>query len=298
MHDVRMGKSFESHRVKQVVNNMVDSILRNRDALVILTGIKSFDESTFIHSLDVCILCLSLARHLNLSREDMIEMGIGALLHDVGKMSIPLSIIQKPGILNEEEWAEVRKHPIHSAKIMEEPEGLPSSSKEVALQHHERCDGSGYPLGLKGNEISFPAQICGIVDYYVAITANRHYQKGIQPHEAVRKIYERSHTEFKRSLVERFIQCIGIYPFGSLVLLDTEEMGIVCRNNADTLLRRQVLITYRDPRIPFPGPFHVDLNERWEKDDWFKRSIPMPLNPTQWNIRIDSYLSEILRYLG
>ncbi len=186
------------------------------------------DEYTFVHSLDVCILSLSLARHLNLSREEMMEIGIGALLHDVGKMRLPTQLLKKPDTLSENEWVEVRKHPVYSLEIMEASQGIPDSSKQLALQHHERYNGSGYPFGLKGDTIGTYGQIVGIVDFYDAITTDRPYQKAIQPHEAIRQVYERGEGEFNRLMVERFIQCIGIYPFGTLVLMDTEEMGIVC----------------------------------------------------------------------
>ena len=120
MHDARMGRSIESDRVKRVVNNMVDSIFRNQDALVSLNRIKKYDEYTFVHSLDVCIFCLSMGRHMSLSQEDMLEIGIGAFLHDVGKMKVPLHILQKAETLSENDWMEVRKHPIYSLEIMEQ----------------------------------------------------------------------------------------------------------------------------------------------------------------------------------
>ncbi|HSR10657.1 MAG TPA: DUF3391 domain-containing protein, partial [Thermodesulfobacteriota bacterium] len=125
MHEVRMGRSIESERVKRVVHNMVDSILRNNDALVSLTRLKTYDEYTFIHSLDVCILCLSMARHLSLPREEMMEFGIGALLHDLGKMKISPHILKKPGRLTPDEWIEMRKHPVYSLEMMAQGKDIP-----------------------------------------------------------------------------------------------------------------------------------------------------------------------------
>ena len=298
MNDIRMGRSIESDRVKRVVNNMVDSILRNRDALVSLTRIRKYDEYTFVHSLDVCIFCLSLGRHLSLSQEDMLEIGIGALLHDVGKMRIPSHILKKPDTLSLADWLEVRKHPIYSLEIMEASEGIPEQSKQLALQHHERYDGNGYPFGLKGEAIGLFGQVAGIVDFYDAITSDRPYQKGIQPHDAIRQIYERSQVEFNRALVEQFIQCIAIYPFGTLVLLDTEEIGIVCGVNPETLLRPNVLIIYQNSKTPCDQPFMANLAEKSEQSQWYKRSVIMPLDPRQWNIRIEAYLSHIRRNLN
>ncbi len=297
MQDVRMGRSIESDRVKRVVTNMVDSVLRNQDALVGLTRIKKYDEYTYVHSLDVCIFCVSMARHLSLPREQMIDIGIGGLLHDAGKMRIPPQILKKPERLSAEDWVEVRKHPIYSLEIMEESKGIPEPSKQLALQHHERHNGSGYPFGLKGDSIGLFGQIAGIVDFYDAITADRYYQKAIQPHEAIRQIYERSHTEFNQWVVERFIQCIGIHPFGTLVLLDTEEIGIVCAINPETLLRPKVLVIYRNSKTPYAQPFLADLTERSDQSQSYKRSVIMPLDAQKWNIHVEAYLSEIRKNL-
>jgi HD-GYP domain-containing protein (c-di-GMP phosphodiesterase class II) len=297
MNDIRMGKSVESERVKRVVNSMAESILRNQDALVSLTRLKSTDEYTFVHSLDVCILSLSLARHLNLSREEMMEIGIGALLHDVGKMKLSPQLLKKPDTLSENEWVEVRKHPVYSLEILEVSQGIPESSKQIALQHHERHNGSGYPFGLKGDAIATASQIVEMADFYDAITTERPYQKAIEPHEAVRQVYERGQGEFNRLMVERFIQCIGIYPFGTLVLLDTEEMGIVCGVRPEALLRPNVLIVFRNSRTFYPEPFLADLTEKAGQSSWYKRSIIMPLDPSKWNVSVDDYLADFKRAL-
>jgi len=292
MKGVRMGRSIEGDRVKRAVNSMVDSVLRNHDALTSLTRMKNFDEYIFVHSLDVCILSLSMARHLSLPREEMVEIGIGALLHDVGKMRIDPQILKKPATLSETEWVEVRKHPIYSLEIMEDSKGISEQAKQLALQHHERYNGNGYPFGLKGEAISLCGQIAGIVDFYDAVTTDRPFQKAVQPHEAIRKLYERGIEDFNRLLVERFIQCIGIYPFGTFVLLDTEEMGIVCGVKPEMLLRPNVLVIYQNSKMPYPQPFMVDLTEKGEQTSWHKRSIIMPLEPEKWNIRIDDYLGD------
>jgi|MudIll2142460700_1097286.scaffolds.fasta_scaffold07242_3 HD-GYP domain-containing protein (c-di-GMP phosphodiesterase class II) len=295
MNQVRMGKSIESDRVKRSVNSMVDSVLRNHDALASLTRLKSYDEYIFAHSLHVCILSISMARHLNLPREEMVEIGIGALLHDVGKMRIDPQILKKPATLSEKEWVEVRKHPIYSLEIIEESKGISEQAKQLALQHHERYNGNGYPFGLKGEAISLCGQIAGIIDFYDAVTTDRPYQKAVQPHEAIRQLYEKGLGEFNRLMVERFIQCIGIYPFGTFVLLDTEEMGIVCGVKPDMLLRPNVLVIYQNSKMPYPQPFMADLTEKGEQTSWYKRSIIMPLEPEKWNIRIDDYLGDLKR---
>lgn len=252
-----------------------------------MTSILMSIPSTFAFS-------LSMGRHLGFSREEMLEIGIGALMHDVGKMKISPQIIKKPDALTEEEWVEVRKHPIYSLEILEESKGIPEQSKQIALQHHERYNGKGYPFGLSGDSIGAFAQVAGIIDVYSAITNDRYYRKGAPPHEGIKQIYEMAQVEFDRLLVERFIQCIGIYPFGTLVLLDSEEIGIVCGVNAEDLLRPNILIIHKNSKSPYSVPFMADLTEKSGNSHCYKRTVIMPLDPKKWNIRVDAYLSDIL----
>jgi HD-GYP domain-containing protein (c-di-GMP phosphodiesterase class II) len=293
LQDVRLGKNIESERVKRVVNKMIDSIFSNQAALISLTRIKDYDEYTFVHSINVCILCLTLGRHLNFSREELEQMGIGALLHDLGKMKIPPDILNKPGRLTKNEFTEIRKHPLYTLELLEKTIGIPEASKHVALQHHERYNGRGYPYGLRGEEIGRFGQIAGITDVYDAITTDRVYKKAIPLHEGIRMIYQGSGEDFNQILVERFIQCVGIYPTGTPVLLDSEEIGIVCAVNQENLLRPNVLLIYRDSKTLYRRPFVVDLMEKRENSQWFKRTIVMPIDSRQWNIHIDDFLPSL-----
>jgi HD-GYP domain-containing protein (c-di-GMP phosphodiesterase class II) len=293
MQDVRLGKNIESDRVKRVVNNMIDSIFSNQAALASLTRIKDYDEYTFVHSINVCILCLTLGRHLNFSREELEQMGIGALLHDVGKMRIPPHILNKPGKLTEEEFTEVKKHPLYTLEVLDKSHGIPDSSKQVALQHHERYNGRGYPRGLRGEEIGRFGQIAAIIDVYDAITADRVYKKAIPLHEGIRMIYQGIREDFNQPLVEHFIQCMGIYPTGTLVLLDSEEIGIVCAVNPGKLLRPNIMLIYQNSKTRYPQPLIVDLTEKGDDSQWFKRTIVMPLDSRKWNVHIDDFLNSL-----
>jgi HD-GYP domain-containing protein (c-di-GMP phosphodiesterase class II) len=220
-------------------------------------------------------------------------MGIGALLHDVGKMRIPPEILNKPGKLTEKEFTEIKKHPLYTLELLEKAKGIPDASKHVALQHHERYNGRGYPYGLRGEEIGRFGQIAGIIDVYDAITTDRVYKKAIPLHEGIRMIYQGSKEDFKQNLVECFIQCVGIYPTGTPVLLDSEEIGIVCAVNQEKLLRPNVLLIYRDSKTRYPQPFVVDLMEKRDDPQWFKRTIVMPIDSRQWNIPIDDFLPSL-----
>jgi HD-GYP domain-containing protein (c-di-GMP phosphodiesterase class II) len=293
LQDVRLGKNIESERVKRVVNSMIDSIFHNQAALVSLTRIKDYDEYTFVHSINVCIFCLTLGRHLNFSREELEQMGIGALLHDIGKMKIPPHILNKAGKLTEKEFAEIKKHPLYTLELLEKAKDIPEASKDVALQHHERYNGRGYPYGLKAEEIGRFGQIAAIIDVYDAITTDRVYKKAIPLHEGIRTIYQGIREDFNQVLVERFIQCVGIYPAGTLVLLDSGEIGIVSAVNQDKLLRPNVLLIHRDGETPYRQPFVVDLMEKGEDSQGFKRTIARPIDFRQWNIPVEDFLKSL-----
>ena len=293
MQDVRLGKNVESEKVKYVVSRMIESIFRNRDALASLTRIKEYDDYTFVHSINVCILCLTLGRHLNFHPEELQQIGIGALLHDAGKMKVPLQILNKPGRVTEEEFFEIKKHPLYSMEVLEKAGGIPEASKQVALQHHERYNGRGYPYNLQGEEISKFGQISAIVDVYDAITSDRVYKKALSPYEGMQKIYEWAKIDFNQTLVERFIQCVGIYPIGTFALLDTGEMGVVSSINHGKLLRPNIHLIYQNFKMRYPQPIVVDLMEKSGDSQEFKRTIITPLDPNPWNIHVDDYLPSL-----
>lgn len=296
MQDIRLGKNIESEKTKRLVQRMIDSIFRNPDALVSLARIKGYDEYTFVHSINVCILCLALGRHLNLERERLEQIGIGALLHDIGKMKISNYILQKPGKLTEAELAEIKKHPLYSVEILEKVEGLAEESKLVALQHHERYAGHGYPFSLRGGEIGLFAQMAAIADVYDAITTDRCYKKASSPYQALQEIYLSANRDFDQLLIERFIKCMGIYPVGTIVLLDTQEIGIVWSVNHEQLLRPQVLLLFKDPKKRYRKTLVVDLMERDGNSGSYKRSIVRQLDPQKWNIFIDENLPSPLHF--
>ncbi len=293
MQDVRLGKNVESEKVKYVVSRMIESIFRNRDALASLTRIKEYDDYTFVHSINVCILCLTLGRHLNVHPEELQQIGIGALLHDAGKMKVPLQILNKPGRVTEEEFFEIKKHPLYSVEVLEKAGGIPEASKQIALQHHERYNGRGYPYNLQGEDISKFGQISAIVDVYDAITSDRVYKKALSSYEGMQKIYEWAKIDFNQTLVERFIQCMGIYPVGTFTLLDTGEMGIVSSINHGKLLRPNIHLIYQNFKNRYPQPMVVDLMEKSGDSQGFKRTIITPLDPTPWNIQVDDYLPSL-----
>ncbi len=190
MGDVRLGKQIQLEQIEPLVARIVDSIFRRADALMPLARLKEHDEYTFQHSVSVCVLMTSFARALELPREIIHEIAIGALLHDVGKAKVADEILNKPAKLTDAEFAKMKNHVVQSKIILQATPGISNIALDVAAQHHERFDGTGYPNKLKGEEISLYGQMGAIVDVYDAITSNRVYHKGMMPTDAMRKLLE------------------------------------------------------------------------------------------------------------
>ncbi len=262
MQDVRLGKSIDTASAKQAVAGMVDSIIRNPDALICLGQLKSKDEYTALHSLRVCILALAFGRHLDFTREELNILGLGALLHDIGKMKVPTEILNKPGRLTAGEFETMKSHVPQGVAILESTRGIPDLAIDVARYHHERFNGAGYAGGLKGEQISRFGLIGAIVDCYDAITSDRAYHSGLSSHEALKKMYEWRITDFDAMLVEQFIQCMGIYPIGSLVEMNTGSIGVVVTINRMRRLKPRVVLVLTPEKLPYLKPKIVNLSER------------------------------------
>lgn len=259
MQDARMGRAIELDQVSPVVENITGSILRNASALLGLSVIKSKDDYTFLHSVSVCTLLVAFCRSRNMDAETIYQAGIGGLLHDTGKALIPDAILNKPGRLTEEEFATVRRHPQDGHEILLRTPGIGAIPLDITLHHHERRDGGGYPDRQGGAQISELAQMTAIVDVYDAITADRCYHKGIPPAEALRKMYEWSATQFEPALMQEFMRCVGIYPVGTLVLLESGRLGVVVEPHETSLLTPKVNVFYSTRSRAYIKPETVDL---------------------------------------
>ncbi len=257
--DVRLGKQIEMEKVEPLVENMVDSIFRHQDALIPLARLKTHDEYTFQHSVSVCALMVAFARGLKMSRDVIKEIAIGALLHDVGKAKVPDSILNKPAKLTDAEFDKMKSHVVQSKIILQNTPGISEIALDVAAQHHERFDGTGYPNRLKNDEISIYGQMGAIVDVYDAITSNRVYHKGMPPTEALKKLLEWSKFHFKPELVQAFIRTLGIYPSGSLVRLSSNRLGIVLEQHAEKMLQPKVKVFYHAEKRYYLPPEEIDL---------------------------------------
>jgi HD-GYP domain-containing protein (c-di-GMP phosphodiesterase class II) len=259
MQDARLGRAVEMDQVSPVVESITSSILRNASALLGLSVIKSKDDYTFLHSVSVCTLLVAFCRSRKMHADTIYQAGIGGLLHDTGKALIPDAILNKPGRLTEEEFAIVRRHPRDGYDILSRTPGIGAIPLDITLHHHERPDGSGYPERQGADQISELAQMAAIVDVYDAITADRCYHKGIPAAEALRKIYEWSKFQFNPALVQAFMRCVGIYPVGTLVLLESGRLGVVIEPHETSLLTPKVNVFYSTRSQAYIKPETVDL---------------------------------------
>ncbi len=259
MDDVRLGRSIASAEAKKVVAQLVESVLRNPDALVWLTQLKNQDEYTALHSIRVCILALTFGRHLELPPEHLNILGIGALLHDIGKLKIPDEILNKPARLTDAEYTIIKTHVPLGVKLLEGTSGIPAAAIEVTGRHHERYSGQGYISGYSGDSIGLFGMMGAIVDCYDAITSDRSYQASISPYDALALLYKERNRDFHTGLVEQFIQCMGIYPIGSVVELSSGSVGVVVSINRARRLRPMVALVLNADKQPYTPFIVVDL---------------------------------------
>lgn len=257
--DIRARRSIDAQGAKALVRKTAESIIRSPDAQMWLTQLKNKDEYTSIHCMNVCILALTFGRHLGLPEDALNIMGLGALLHDVGKICVPLEVLNKPGKLTPEEFEIMKRHPVDGLEIVSRTPGVPAGAIDVVFSHHERYSGSGYPRGLVSKEINLFTKIVAIVDVYDAVTSNRVYHHGMDIMQATKLLYEGRDRDFDAGLIEQFIQCLGAYPVGSLVELNTGEVGIVLSFPRDQTNRPKLLMILDGAKQYHQPPYVLDL---------------------------------------
>lgn len=281
MGDLRLGRQIELEQVQPVVARIVDSVLRNQNALLPLARLKDHDQYTFQHSVSVCALLTSFARTLELPHDTIREIALGALLHDVGKARVPDEILNKPAQLTDAEFEKMKSHVVQSKIILQATPGISPVAVDVAAQHHERHDGSGYPNGLAGAQISLYGQMGAIVDVYDALTSNRVYRRGMPPTAALRQLLDWSTSHFDPHLVRAFIRSIGIYPSGSLVRLDSGRLAVVLEQNADRLMQPVVKVIFHT-RGHYLAPEVVDLRRSHDAIVGYEDFAAWNIDPARW----------------
>lgn len=289
MRDARLGKAVELEHVSPVVENITASILRNPGALLGLLQIKSADDYTFLHSVSVCALLVAFCQARGLDTETTYQVGLGGLLHDTGKALVPDHILNKPGRLSDEEFAIIRKHPQDGYEILKRTAGIGSIPLDITLHHHERYDGSGYPDKQNGSGISEFARMAAIVDVYDAITADRCYHTGLPAAVALRKMYEWSKFHFDPVYVQQFLRCVGIYPVGTLVLLESGRLGVVVEAHETNLIAPKVNVFFNTKSNVYVRPQTIDLSKGLGFGGGDK--IISHQSPKKWNVNPTRFMS-------
>ena len=260
MQDVRLGNMISLGGIEPVVRDITDSILRNPAALTGLSQIKNKDDYTFMHSVSVGAIMVAFCVATKTDGNIIQQAGIGGLLHDAGKACVPDEILNKPGKLTQEEFAIMQRHPADGYQLLSAIPGIDTVSLDIVRHHHERYNGAGYPDKIEGSHIGRLAQMASIADVYDSVTSSRSYHPGICPAAALRMMLQWSASHFDMQLVKDFMRCVGFYPIGSLVKLESGRLGVVVEQHECNLLTPKVNVFF-DTRSNTPLPTQlIDLS--------------------------------------
>jgi len=291
MEDLRIGRMLDMNQARNTVDEVVDSLLRNDDALVWLTKLKNQDEYTAEHSLNVCILSAAFARHLGHDEAEIRKIGLAGLLHDIGKAKIPVEILNKPGALDANERALIKQHPNLGRSLLMTSAAVENYTIDVAYSHHERVDGTGYPRALQAHQIPYYAKLVAIVDTYDAITSSRVYDSGRASMEALEIIYNSRNSHFDADLTVEFIRCIGVDPPGAIVVMTNGEVGIVVESNKSSKLRPKIILV-KDSAKEWQEKRTIDLSQSAQDQHGKPYAIAHEVPNKTFAIDIKAFLDE------
>jgi HD-GYP domain-containing protein (c-di-GMP phosphodiesterase class II) len=289
MDAVREGKKPNVAQLRDSVAEMESSIIRNPDAFMLLRSLQERDTYTYSHCIDSSVMAIAFARHLGLPKDQISDLGLGALLADVGKMRISPTLLTAARRLSGAELEQVRTHVAHSVNIMEELPGMSAPIISIASTHHERFDGSGYPNGLSGDQVPLMGYIAGLVDWFDALTSDRPYGNAESLQTVVQMLYQCRNASFPGELVERFIQMLGVYPVGTLVELSTGEVGIVIGQNRLRRLRPKVMLVLDSEKKPLHVNPVRDLLSETTAEDGSELTVLTSLSPGAYGISPQDY---------
>jgi HD-GYP domain-containing protein (c-di-GMP phosphodiesterase class II) len=290
-----MGKSPNIKKIKRVVQGIVDQILNEETSLIGLTTLRDYDEYTFTHSVNVCIFSVALGRKLGLSRLQLYDLGVGALMHDIGKSRIPLEVLNKPGALSEDEWRMICHHPWLGVLQLFQMRGqndVPYRAMIIAFEHHKKTDLTGYPKHIRERQMSMYSKVVAVADSFDAATSRRVYQTTpLTPADVLQEMRMNPRRGMDQVLVKAFMSLVGHYPVGTLVVLDTFELALVHAVNpaADAISRPLVrIISDERGNLLFPGHV-VDLNALDANSGSFARTIIKVADPDRYGIKVSDY---------
>jgi putative nucleotidyltransferase with HDIG domain len=270
----------DADAAREMVDSLAQAVAQNRTALLSLTALKNYDNYTFTHMVNVSILTMGQARGVGIDGPLLREFGLAALMHDIGKVKTPNEILNKPGKLTDDEYTILKKHTVDGAEILRKTPEMPTLAPIVAFEHHLRADGTGYPAAARP-QLNLGTTLCGIADVYDAMRSQRVYQPAFPTDRILAVLQRNDGKQFDQNLVRRFVQLVGIYPAGNLVLLDSGEVAVVLKPHAPDPYRPQVRVLIDREGQSMPTPRDLNL---WELREDESRSILKPLNPAQYGI--------------
>lgn len=282
---LKAGEPIDITPLAAVAEEMVDTMFTHGDAMLCLARIRAKDAYLMEHSMNVAILLANFGRYLGLERNVLKELTLGGLLHDVGKIMTPDEVLNKPGKLTDEEFGVMRQHVVHSYDILSNTAGITPTMLEVAANHHERLDGTGYPQRLKGDQLSLYTRMSGIVDVYDAVTADRVYKQGMQPTQAFRVLLKGIDQHFDAELVTKFIKCMGVYPVGTLVQLSNQRLAVVMQRNEQQPLKPLVKVIYHATQRHYLEVQWLDLARNGGQE-----SIESTVDPKEFGINLANFV--------
>ena len=289
MEQVKEGKNLDINAVRGIVEPILDSIIRNSEAYMWLSMMQKKSSYTYSHSVDNCALAIAFGRYMGLPKKDLKTLAIGLLMMDMGNIRIPEAILNKKEKLTEAEYRIVKKHVLHSVELLKTTEGMNEDVINIAMTHHERFDGSGYPNALVGTHIPVYGRMAAIIDCYDAMTSNRPFSSAKSPYTALQNIYNWRGTAFQPELVEQFLQCMGVYPTGSLVEMTNGEVGIVLSQNKTQRMRPKVMLILEEDKEPMKEYQTIDLSEQFEDSTGYPLNIHRGLDPGAYGIDPTEY---------
>ncbi len=290
-HDIRYGEGVKFEEINKIVTEIVESITRNHDALLLLSSIKEKDEYTFEHSMNVSVLTAGLCKALKMPKEEVIEYTLGSMLHDLGKSKIPDEILHKNTPLSPKEFELMKKHVEYGVELAQSNPHITDVMLAYIAEHHERENGTGYPRKLKSEQISRAGKIGAIIDVYDALTTVRSYHPALHPSQAIKDMYIQRAIHFDEELLEQFIMFMGIYPPGSLVKLESGFLAIVVETSHNCLLRPKVRLIY-DLNKGMPiAPRNLDLSQGVGE----LHNIVGMADPAFYKIDVNHYLLQFVK---
>ncbi|MFC5529347.1 HD-GYP domain-containing protein [Cohnella yongneupensis] len=252
---------YVGRAIRQSMNLIMDELSGNNDAMIMLMNLHTVDHYLFTHSLNVCVYTTLLGMANGYNKEQLMTLGLGAMLHDVGKTQISMQVLLKPGALSKNDYEEIKRHTERGYYLLKDEPNIPLLAAHCAYQHHERLNGSGYPRGLKGDEIHDYAKLIGIVDSYDAMTSHRIYKDAMLPHQAVEVLYTGSETLYDTEMLKLFRDKVAIYPIGITVKLNTGQRAVVVDINSAAAHRPIVRVITDEYGMDLSVPFDMDLSK-------------------------------------